>query len=320
MRRGGGTGRVAAALAAALTALACPVLGGGSAQAAPAPLPASVAGPVQDNWWAALLYSVARPEALPAGANQPGCRPSAAHPDPVVLVNGLLADAYAEWSRLAPQLSADGYCVFAFDYGGVPGSPVQQTGPMRESGRELAAFVARVRSLTGARRVDLVGHSEGGLLGLYYINRLGGADSVARMVGVEPVSNGAHLYGLLSTAAAVPALRRLLALPCAACVDLAAGSGFVRETAEGGLTRPEVGYTAIMSATDGILTPDEGWLPPAGNVTDLLTQDACSLDLTDHVNADYDDITLRLVRNALDPAHARPPACHPVLPLLPPQV
>ncbi|MEU3356418.1 alpha/beta fold hydrolase [Streptomyces sp. NPDC037389] len=293
------------------------VLGAVLTFASAPPAGAEPAGPTQSDFLVALLYSVAHPRALPAGANEPGCRPGPRHPRPVVLVNGTLENAYANWARLAPLLRSDGYCVFAFNYGGVDGSPFQQLGPMRTSARQLAAFVDHVRAVTGAPRVDLVGHSQGGLLPLYYINRLHGRDKVHRMIGVEPASRGARVYGLLTLLGRTPGLAQVLALPCAACVDLTAGSAFLRETAEGGYTRPEVRYTTIISRTDGVVTVPEAQLPPAADVTNIVTQDVCPQDLTDHVQAVYDDITLRLVRNALDPAAAVPPRCHIVLPLLP---
>ncbi|GHG63712.1 lipase [Streptomyces griseocarneus] len=277
-------------------------------------------GPAQGDFLNAFLYSVAHPRAFPAGVNDPGCpSPGPRHPHPVVLVNGTLENAYVNWSRLAPQLRADGHCVFAFNYGGVGGSPFQQLGPMRTSARQLAAFVDHVRAVTGARRVDLVGHSQGGLLPLYYINRLHGREKVHRMIGVEPASRGVRVYGVLTIIGRTPGLSRVLSLPCAACADFTAGSAFLRETAEGGYTRPGVEYTTIVSRTDGAVTVPEAQLPPAANVTNIVTQDVCPQDLTDHVNAVYDDITLRLVRDALDPAAAVPPHCHIVLPLLPPQ-
>src|SRR5690242_708524 len=53
----------------------------------------------------------------PPGANVWSCRPSAAHPEPVVLVHGLGADMSENWSYISPLLAAQGYCVFALTYG-----------------------------------------------------------------------------------------------------------------------------------------------------------------------------------------------------------
>jgi triacylglycerol lipase len=99
----------------------------------------------------------------PPGANDWGCKPSAAHPYPVVLVHGTFANMLDNWSSMSPALKASGYCVFALNYGGSGGEPlIYATGPIAESARQLDAFVARVRSATGARKVSLVGTRRAG--------------------------------------------------------------------------------------------------------------------------------------------------------------
>src|SRR3954464_13258406 len=52
----------------------------------------------------------------PLGANDWSCRPSRAHPQPVVLVPALGGDIGSEWQAASPLLANHGYCVFAFDY------------------------------------------------------------------------------------------------------------------------------------------------------------------------------------------------------------
>ncbi len=56
------------------------------------------------------------------GGNPPGsdiwtCRPSTAHPYPVILVHGTLANENFSWQALSPMLANAGYCVYAFNYG-----------------------------------------------------------------------------------------------------------------------------------------------------------------------------------------------------------
>ncbi|MDN5698203.1 MAG: lipase family protein, partial [Rubrobacter sp.] len=106
--------------------------------------------------------------APPPGANDPTCEPSVEHPQPVVLVHGTFEDMAQNWATLSPALRAQGYCVYALNYGD------RATGPIQGSAAELDEFVGDVRELTGARKVDIVGHSQGGMMPRYYINNLGG--------------------------------------------------------------------------------------------------------------------------------------------------
>jgi hypothetical protein len=53
----------------------------------------------------------------PAGANNPACKPAAAHPCPVILVHGTFGDMTVSWNSLAPALQSRGFCVWALDYG-----------------------------------------------------------------------------------------------------------------------------------------------------------------------------------------------------------
>src|SRR5689334_749169 len=77
--------------------------------------PAAAAGPELPDFPAALLYSVAQPDASPAGANDFACRPSSRHPRPVVLVHGTYENRFDNFARLSPSLKRDGYCVFALN-------------------------------------------------------------------------------------------------------------------------------------------------------------------------------------------------------------
>lgn len=112
-----------------------------------------------------LGYSHVSRTASPPGANDWSCRPSAGHPRPVVLVHGAFADMSDSWQALSPLLRNHGYCVFALNYGALAGSDafgVYAVGDIAQSAAQLSDFVERVLVATDARRVDLVGHSQGG--------------------------------------------------------------------------------------------------------------------------------------------------------------
>jgi triacylglycerol esterase/lipase EstA (alpha/beta hydrolase family) len=116
----------------------------------------------------------------PPGANDFSCRPTAAHPDPVVLVHGTLFDQTLTWNLLAPALERAGYCVFALDYGN------RGTQPIEQSAAQLATFIGRVLSATGAGRVSIVGHSQGGMMPRYYLKFMGGTAHVDKLIGLAP--------------------------------------------------------------------------------------------------------------------------------------
>ena len=97
----------------------------------------------------------------PPGANNPACKPAAAHPYPVILVHGTFGDMTVSWNTIAPALEARGYCVWALDYGN------RGTGDIDRSADQLVAFIAKVRSITGAAKVSMIGHSQGGMLARY---------------------------------------------------------------------------------------------------------------------------------------------------------
>lgn len=132
-----------------------------------------------------------------SGWNDYTCKPSAAHPRPVVLVHGTFGNSVDNWLGLAPYLKNRGYCVFSLDYGQLPGVPLfHGLGPVEKSAEQLAAHVDKVLAATGATETDLVGHSQGGMMPRYYLKFLGGAAEVNALVGIAPSNHGTTLSGL----------------------------------------------------------------------------------------------------------------------------
>src|SRR3954466_8664216 len=128
--------------------------------------PANVAGaedryPVPYTFSANVLAAALHPGTPPPGSNDWSCKPGAAHPRPVVLVHGLLANMTDNWQTMSPLLANNGYCVFALTYGNDPsaGTPRDQFGgltAMEDSAAQLKTFVGQVLAATGASKVDIV--------------------------------------------------------------------------------------------------------------------------------------------------------------------
>jgi triacylglycerol esterase/lipase EstA (alpha/beta hydrolase family) len=238
------------------------------------------------------------------GANNWSCRPTAAHPRPVVLVHGTFANM-TTWQSLAPQLSNAGYCVFAFNYGcQVVNNTVCGTGLIEDSAQQLSDFVDQVLAATNASQVDIVGHSQGGMMPRYYMKFLGGAAKVHRLVGLAPSNHGTNVNGLESLVALVNGATAV----CDACDEQLIGSAFLAKLNAGGDTLPRVRYTVVESRFDEVVTPFQGAFLSGPAVTNILLQNACPLDLTGHVSIVLDPNAQGWVFNALD-SRVPPPGC-----------
>jgi len=114
------------------------------------------------------------PTGMPAGVNgTSSCAVS--QPYPVVLVHGTFANANFSWQTIAPTLVDDGYSVWALDYGATSWTTqsndrVYAVDSVANSAAELAYFIDDVViPRTGATQVDVVGHSQGGMMPRYFI-------------------------------------------------------------------------------------------------------------------------------------------------------
>jgi len=313
----GPRGHRRATLVTAATAAAAVAVALGSVLAAPAR--AATALPVNYDFIAGATLTALTPDTPPPGANNWSCRPSAAHPSPVILVHGTFANMDDNWQAAAPLLANNGYCVYAFNYGGSSASsPIQGIGDITASAAQLATFVSQVLAATGAAKVDLVGHSQGGMMPRYYLNFLGGAAKVNDFVALAPSNYGTTLDGFTKLASLLGVSGQLngaLTSVCPACVQQEQGSAFLA-----GLnatpTVPGVHYTVIESVDDEVVTPyTNAFLPAAANVTNITVQNQCALDGSDHLEIAADPIALADMLNALDPAAPVRVPCLVVLPV-----
>lgn len=259
-------------------------------------------------------------QTAPEGANDPGCRASAGRGYPVVLAHGTSSNMAHNWSVLAPMLRRQGYCVYALNYGATANSRGRMYGlaPIEQSARELAAFVDDILRATGATQIDIVGHSQGGVMPRHYLRFLGGAAKVRKLIGIAPVNHGTTSLGLSAYSEAYPGLAELLlGAWCGACADLLRGSAFMRRLNADGDTVDGVEYTVIASRYDDVVTPYDSQFLDGPGVRNILIQEHCPDHRVLHEALAFDPPTLRLVLNALDPRSATPPRCAPSSPAEP---
>src|SRR4051812_7036932 len=236
--------------------------------------------------------------AAPAQAyNDFSCRPSAAHPVPVVLVHGTFANSAVSWTLVDTTLRSEGYCTFALDYGN------NATGPIEQSAQQLADFVDQVLAATGAAKVSIVGHSQGGMMPRFYVKNLGGDAKVDDLIGLAPSNHGTDNPFAAG------------AQGCPACMEQATGSAFLAALNGGDESPGAVSYTQIETRYDEVVTPyTSAFLAPGASVTNVLLQDKCAPDFSDHLGIGHDPIALRWIEDALaHPGPADPsfdPGCH----------
>jgi len=236
----------------------------------------------------------------------------------VVLVHGTFADMSDSWQALSPLLADNGYCVFALNYGAADGSGalgVYGIGDVTQSAQQLATFVDQVLSATGASQVDIVGHSQGGMMPRYYVKYLGGSSRVHTLVGLAPSNHGTTIDGLTAVAGYIPEANQFVGAACTACTQQEAGSCVLANLNAGGDTVAGVNYTVIESRYDEVVTPYSSAFLSGPGVTNITLQDQCSLDFGEHLSMPYDHIADVDVLNALDPAQQQPLTCYPVAPI-----
>jgi triacylglycerol esterase/lipase EstA (alpha/beta hydrolase family) len=174
-------------------------------------------------------------------------------------------------------------------------------GPIERSAQELAAEVQSVLAQTGASKVDLIGHSQGGMMPRYYLKNID-SSKVADLVGLSPSNHGT------TNQFASP-----LGGACPACAQQAAGSSFITQLNAGDETPGAVDYTNVVTRYDEVVTPyTSGFLAADGNaVTNITLQDKCPNDTSEHLRTPYDSPAIQITLNALGRSGPADPSFQP---------
>ncbi|WP_280441852.1 esterase/lipase family protein [Nocardia brasiliensis] len=276
-------------------------------------------GPPMTSWLAAFGYGLANPDAAPPGANDWNCKPTTAHPRPVVLLHGTWMNAYNGYAYMGQPIKDAGFCTFTFNYGRssviqggglgavLPG--VMGTGYIQDSAKQLAVFVDRVLAATGAGEVDIVAHSQGGSMANWYTKFEGGAEKTKNLITYGATHHGTSLDGIGALGRAInnlgiDILGFIEIFVGHAGIQQTIGSDFVNQLNANGDTVPGVEYTIVGTRYDEVTNPypltflQPG---PGATVQNITLQDGCEQDLSDHLTMMYSPRSLSIALRALDP-------------------
>lgn len=169
---------------------------------------------------------------------------------PVLLLHGYLGTRGSMYI-LERRLNDDGICVFSFNLGSL------NVRDIRTSAFLIHRKIESILAQTPVKKIDIVGHSMGGLIGLYYVKKLGGADKVRKLVMMGTPMRGTWA-ALLGIAA--------VGLISASAWQLLPGSRFLKELSSGPLPQ-NVQYYTIAAERDWVCPPASTPLEGAESLT-----------------------------------------------------
>jgi pimeloyl-ACP methyl ester carboxylesterase len=151
---------------------------------------------------------------------------------PVLLIHGYLGTR-GSLHVLEERLSSLGHLVFTYRLGAL------HVGDIAESAAVIARKVESIAAQTSLDRLDIVGYSMGGLVGLYYVKKMGGRRRVRRLVMLGTPASGtwSALWGL----AAAPFAK--------AGLQLLPDSAFLRDLGQAPMP-PEVQIVSVAGERD----------------------------------------------------------------------
>jgi len=118
---------------------------------------------------------------------------------PLILLHGY-GNQPSAWKKFIPYFESNGYIqgknFFLFDGRGENETPSKID--IRINAKELQNLVQQVLTLTGSTKVNLVGHSMGGLISRWYIEQLGGNDKVHKLIMLGTPNHGSKYLPLLT--------------------------------------------------------------------------------------------------------------------------
>jgi len=155
---------------------------------------------------------------------------------PVLLIHGFLGTRGSMY-MLERRLVEDGFVVVSFNIGTL------NVRDIRRSAFMIHRKIERILAQTPSQKIDILGHSMGGLIGLYYVKKLGGHTRVRKllMMGTPVRGTWAALAGVVT-----------LGLWSTSSWQLLPRSRFLDELAQGPMP-PGVEVHTIAAARDWVV-------------------------------------------------------------------
>lgn len=195
---------------------------------------------------------------------------------PILMIHGFLGTRGSMY-LLERRLVEDGFVVVSFNLGTL------NVRDIRRSAFLIHRKIERILAQTPSQRIDIIGHSMGGLIGLYYVKKLGGHARVRKliMMGTPIRGTWAALAGVMT-----------LGLWSTSSWQLLPRSRFLDELAKGPIP-PGVEVHTIAAARD--------WVVPL-STTRLSGANAMTVPLG-HSSLVVSEEVYRRVASALRPNH-----------------
>lgn len=242
-----------------------------------------------------------------APVDRPG--PALSVPTPV-LQRALACEGDLRRARLTPVLLVPGTNVtpqeFAWNYQrsfrrqGRPFCavtlPVQSTGDIQVAG-EYVVYAIRTMARAAHRRVDVLGHSQGGMVPRWALRFWPDTRAlVDDLVGLAPSNHGTVLSQVTCTPSCPVAHRQQ-----------AAGSRFLAALNSRAETFAGIDYTSVYTHYDEVVVPNvdasgsSSLRTGGGRRANVATQDVCPGNTADHLSiGTYDPVAYALAMDALD--------------------
>ena len=184
------------------------------------------------------------------------------HP-PVLLIHGYLGTRGSMFI-MERRLNDDGVCVISFNLGTLNMRDIRTSAFLIH--RKIESILAQTR----VKKIDIIGHSMGGLIGLYYVKKLGGHEKVRKLVMMGTPLRGT--WAALLGVATVGLISR-------SSWQLLPNSRFLRELNDGPLPRGVQLYT-IAAQRDWVCPIDsttcdeaESFVVPMGHSSLVVSEE-----------------------------------------------